>query len=141
MRNLLCIAALLVSGSGALAQAPTPTPTPALATTKVQVTWSDTTTGATFNVWRWTAGQNGFLKINTVPTAVTVVPCAPVVTGQTCYSYIDTIPLGVLYAYKISAVNGTQESPQSVEADITVAAPVTVPATPANIKVTVVITN
>jgi hypothetical protein len=135
MKTMILASILSITSFAARAQT-----TPA-ATKTVTVTWADTTAGATFHVWRWTAGQNGFAVINTVATAVTVIPCVPVVAGQTCYSYTDTIPVGILYAYKVSALNGGQESPQSPEADITVSAPTIVPAVPTNLKVTVVITN
>jgi hypothetical protein len=111
------------------------------ATKTVTVTWADTTAGATFDIYRWTAGQNGFQKVNAAPVAGTVIPCVPLVAGKTCYTYNDTISLGILYAYKVSAVSGGTESAESVEADITVMPTVVVPAVPTDVKVTVVITN
>lgn len=127
MSRLLCIAALLLGAAGAVfAQTTPPTPTPATMT--VHVSWSEATAGATFNVHRWTKGQNGFAVINTAP-----------ITGLT---YDDTTALvGTAYTYTVSAVNSAGESAQSQGVDITVSAPITVPAVPTNLKVTVVITN
>lgn len=111
---------LLLFATPAFAQTP--------ATKTVHVSWSEATTGATFNVWRWNTGQNGFLKLNTKPVTDLFFDDA-------------TAVLGTAYAYKISAVNSAGESAQSLEADITVAVPVVIPAVPTNLKVTVVITN
>jgi hypothetical protein len=132
----LRLLSVILACSFSVAAQTTPTPV-----TKVTVTWADTTAAATFNIWRWTTGQNGFQKINTTPTTATVVPCVPVISGKTCYTYNDTIALGVLYAYKISAVSGGTESAESVEADITVSPTVIVPAVPTDVKVNVVITS
>jgi hypothetical protein len=98
-------------------------------TTKtVRITWQDTTVSATFNVWRWNTGQNGFVKLNSTPIAA--------------MTYDDTTAvLGTAYSYKVSAVSAAGESAQSAEADITVSLPIVVPAIPTNLKVTVVITN
>jgi fibronectin type 3 domain-containing protein len=98
------------------------------ATKTVTVTWQEATPNVTFNVYRWNSGQNGFIKLNAAPV--------------TTLTYNDaTAVLGTAYSYKVSAVNSAGESAQSTEADITVSQPITVPAVPTNLKVTVVITN
>jgi fibronectin type 3 domain-containing protein len=108
-------------------------PTPA--TTTVQLAWTETTPGATFNVYRWykgllpaQAGPNGFQKMNAAPI--------------TALTYNDTTAaVGTMYTYEVTAVNASGESAPSTQVDITVSAPVIVPAVPTNLKVTVVITN
>lgn len=120
MRSFLAFAALiLLTCSSAFAQT-TPPPT-----RTVTLTWN-TQAGVTFNVYRWTTGQNGFQKINTAPV--------------TTPTYNDaTAVVGGAYGYKVSAVSPTAgESAQSPEVDITILA---VPATPTGLKVSVVITN
>jgi fibronectin type 3 domain-containing protein len=99
------------------------------AKTGAMITWQEATPGATFNVYRWDKSQvAGFTKINTAPI--------------TAMTYTDTTAIvGVAYAYKVTAVNSAGESAQSVEADITVSAPVVIPAVPTNLKVTVIVTN
>jgi fibronectin type 3 domain-containing protein len=99
----------------------------AQATKTVTVSWNPEP-GVTFNVYRWSTGQNGFAKLNAAPI--------------TTLTYNDTTAvLGTAYSYKVSAVNSAGESAQSVEADITVSVPVTIPGVPTGVKVTVVITN
>jgi fibronectin type 3 domain-containing protein len=104
-------------------------------TTTVRISWAEATPGATFNVYRWykalppaLAGANGFQKMNAAPI--------------TAMTYDDTTAvLGTSYSYKITAVNSAGESAPTPEADITVSAPVIVPAVPTNLKVSIVITN
>ena len=108
-------------------------PPPATLTT--HLAWSETTVGATFNVYRYykgippaQAGPNGFQKMNAAPI--------------TTLTYDDaTAVVGTMYTYEVTAVNASGESAPSTQVDITVMPPVVVPAVPTNLKVSVVITN
>lgn len=87
----------------------------------IVLTWTETTTGVTFNVYRGTATG----VCNGTPT--------PYATGVTALTFTDTAVVeGTTYVYAVSAVKGG-ESACSNEAQATVP---TSPAPPTNLQIT-----
>lgn len=111
MRILSLLAALALLTSAAFANTP--------GKNSVVLTWSETTAGVTFNVYRGTA------------TGVCSGTPTPYATGVTLTTFTDfAVTAGQLYVYAVSAVKGG-ESACSNEAQITVP---TAPNPPTNLQ-------
>jgi endoglucanase len=73
----------------------------AISTTQVSLVWNAVTNAASYNVKR-SAASGG--------------PYTTIATGVTTTNYTDTVPVGMIYYYVVSAVAGGVESPNSSEA-------------------------
>lgn len=127
-RMLLCTLVILAVGSFSQAQAVPPPKAPT-----VVLTWDALPAAVSFNVWRWTAGQNGFAKVN-------VTPVVSPATGTPTFSDTTGV-LGTKYSYYVTAVNTAGESAPSAQVDVTVIVPVSIPGIPTGLKVTVIVTQ
>lgn len=97
--HLTTFAPLVPTGEAA-PSAPTGLSASAVSTSGIDLTWTSVTGAASYNVYRSTAADGTYAKINTSTVSTT--------------SYSDTgLSAGTAYYYKVSAVNGTGESAAS----------------------------
>jgi hypothetical protein len=108
----------------------------------VTVSWiGSTSTNVGYHVYRLIKGSTTpAVKISSATNPVTVIPCTPLVTGQTCYSLTDSnVVTGNTYGYTVTAYDLTSnaESTPTPEVDATIIT-IAVIVPPTGVRVTVI---